>query len=526
MEEFSTSPFLRFRWMRFLPIGMTAYPNPLWSQLSSEILGILQQEELLYPEDPNGQYEGGLRSLPELLRILPENYLDDRSRSPLFADLPRTDTNKRYLSLRYEHSEVESLRTAFHLRDISGVQMVNRIEQDLADPDSVMKNPNTDSYWHSRAADLITFLMDRDQNVANMIEQRLFLIPLSDGRWVKASHPKALHFPARSGPSVPQVLVDTVHPDAASNPSRKAMFRRLGVVDIDPSEVVNLIWRFYLQPDSSPNVLHSRAHLAYLFWHYDRLRSDDAQFLRLRVYDHREALLMCNNIRTIYMPDEHGPLELLKSVPDPRDPARSVPECSVCYLNNFYLNIFDPSVRRHGLTWKAWLHRGLGVRRSLRLKYEAGSLSPEFRHLLRYRPEMILKVLKSSWPNYRRDINNSIIQEISQAEVLCQNSHHIVLATTYFPMPFLVQRAEELGIAQVFPFVEIENLAEDDIEDWRFLENFGVKFESDISFYLSVLQQHRGEDGPPWNNETRNGILRTYEAIADHCNEISRSTVV
>ncbi|KAF8859481.1 hypothetical protein BDZ45DRAFT_673240 [Acephala macrosclerotiorum] len=529
MDDFSTHPSLRFRWMRFLPIGIASYMNPLWSELSSNILRILGQQRILYPHDPSQQYEGGLRSLPDQLRILPENYLDDRSRSPLFADLPRTNMNKRYLSLNYEQPDVDLLRTAFHLRDIGDAQMVHRIERDLNSPSSVMKDPNTDPYWHSRTADLITFLIDRDPNAANMIKQMLPLVPLSDGRWVTAST-TALHFPARSGPPIPQDLAVTIHPDAASNPSRRIMFERLGVTEIRPSRVVSLLWRSYSQQDPASNFDNSKAHLAYLYWHHDQLRSNDARFVRLWLYDNHEARVPCDDVRTIYMPsnDEYGPLELLRSVPDPRNPARFVPECSVRYLNSGYLDLFSPATRRNGLTWLEWLQKGPGVRRNLRLKYRAGSLSPEFRHLLQYRPEKIMKVLRADWTTYRREISNSIEGEISQAEVLCLSSHRAVLATTYFPLPGLMQKAQELGVVQVFPFVRIPDLAEDDIafEDWRFLDRFGVKFEANLAFYLSVLRQHEGQNGPPWNSETRNGILKTYEAIADHCNAVSRATVV
>jgi hypothetical protein len=172
--------------------------------------------------------------------------------------------------------------------------------------------------------------------------------------------------------------------------------------------------------------------------------------------------------------------------------------------------------------------KGPRVRRNLRLKYRAGSLSPEFRHLLQYRPEKIMKVLSESWTTYRRQMSNSIEEEISRAEVLCLNSRRAVLSTTYFPLPTLTQKVQELGVAQVFPFVRVPDLAENDrlFEDWRFLGRFGVKFEANLTFYLIVLRQHEGQPHPPWNNETRNGILKTYEAIADHCNEISRATVM
>lgn len=310
------------------------------------------------------------------------------------------------------------------------------------------------------------------------------------------------------------------------------MFEWLGVTDIRPPRVISLIWRFYSQQNLGSNFdkYTSKAHLAYLYWHHDQLRYNDVQFYRLWLYDNHDGRVRCDNARTIYMPlnDEYGPLELLRSVPDPINPAQFVAEYLACHLNSDYLNLFSPSTRRNGLTWVEWLQRGPGVRRSLQLKDYAGSLSPEFRHLLRYRPEKIIKVLKTDWTTYRREISSSIVEEISLAEVLCLGSHPTMLATTYFPSPSLMQKAQELGVAQSFPFVEIPDLAEDDtaFEDWRFLDRFGVKFEANLMFYMSVLEQHRGENCPPWNSDTRNGILKTYEAIADHYNEVSRDRVV
>jgi hypothetical protein len=207
-----------------------------------------------------------------------------------------------------------------------------------------------------------------------------------------------------------------IHPDAASNPSRRTMFERLGVTEIRPWRVVRLLWDFYSQQDPASSFDNSKAHLAYLYWHHDRLRSDDAQFFELWLYDNHEARVPCDDVRTIYIPlnDEYGPLELLRSVPDPRNPAHFVPECSVRYLNSGYLDLFSPSIRKNGLTWLEWLQKGPGVRRNLRLKYHARSLSSEFRHLLQYRPEKIMKVLRTGWTTYRREISNSIEEEISK----------------------------------------------------------------------------------------------------------------
>jgi hypothetical protein len=132
------------------------------------------------------------------------------------------------------------------------------------------------------------------------------------------------------------------------------------------------------------------------------------------------------------------------------------------------------------------------------------------------------------WAIYRREINHCIGDEISQAKVTCQDASLQVLSNTYFPLQSLTQEAEELGNPPNFPFLAVPGLSEDDrsFEDWRFLGRFGVKFEANLNFYLKVLQQHKAQMRQPWTRDTRNGILKTYELIADHYNEINMVLVV
>jgi hypothetical protein len=131
------------------------------------------------------------------------------------------------------------------------------------------------------------------------------------------------------------------------------------------------------------------------------------------------------------------------------------------------------------------------------------------------------------WVIYRREMTHSIEEEISKAEVTCRDASLVVLSNTYFPLQSLTQEAEELGISSTFPFLAVPGLSEDDrlFEDWRFLARFGVKFEANLNFYIRVLQQQKAQN-QPWNRDTRNGIIKTYELIADHYNEINRAFVV
>jgi len=495
--------------------------NPLWKDLTFKIIDLLKQQRILYSHDPRHLHLDGQLSKPTDLRTLPQNCL--LNGEPLFADRP--GANRKYLSLQYQQDDVDVLKRAFLIPDIEDIHMFHRIKQDLESPSSIMRDVATDVAWHSLVADLIISILERSPGVGRMIEDQLALIPLSDGRWVKAST-EDIHFPSLNGPPMPADLVTTIHYEAARNTSRKDLFGRLGVTNFSPGRVIDRIWSCYIHHNGASDLEASKAHFKYMYWHYPNI--DDARFSRLWLFDTRLNKVTFQD-SLMYMPsnDEYGPQELLKAAPDLRNPGQLAPECPVTYVHQEYIDLFPPPVRQHDLPWLTWLET-LGVRRIPRLKDDAGSLSPEFRHILQYRPANIVKLLEMQWVIYRREIDHPIEGEISNAEVTCRDASLVVLSNTYFPLQNLTQEAEELGISSNFPFLAVPGLSEDErlLEDWRFLARFGVKFEANLNFYIRVLQQHRAQMHQPWNRDTRNGILKTYELIADHYNEINRAFVV
>jgi hypothetical protein len=521
--DFCRGNSLRLHWMRFLPVGGAQGMNPLWRKLSSDVIDLLEHQRILYPHDHN-HFNLERLSRPECLRTLPTNYLD-RNGSPLFVDRPGDD--RKYLSLCYGSEDINILKRAFRIEHIEDIHMFHRIKQDLDSPISRMKHAGTDADWHSRAADLITSILERSRDVARMMEDILDLIPLSDGRWVRALAGD-LFLPSRNGPTIPQDLVVTIHPEAVRNVSRKNLFTHLGATECPPERVINQLWTSYLQYDGASTLAASKAHLSYLYWHYADMHN--ARFSRLWLYDSRLTRVTSRQ-RVIYLPsdDEYGPRELLKAVPDHGIPRRFIPECLVPYVNAEYMELFPSSAQRHGLSWLDWLQTVLGVRRVPRLKYDAGSLSAEFRHIIQYRPEKIIGTLKVHWATYRREMNNGIEGEISRAEVTCVDAPPAVLSFTYFPLRCLTQKARELGIIRGFPFLNVPGLSEEDRaseEDWGFLRRFGVRFVADLTFYLDILRQHEARRHQSWNGGTRNGILKTYELIADHYNEVDRAMLL
>jgi hypothetical protein len=183
--------------------------------------------------------------------------------------------------------------------------------------------------------------------------------------------------------------------------------------------------------------------------------------------------------------------------------------------------------RQHGMSWRDWLTRALVIRDVPRLKFRAGSLSTEFRHILQHRPNKIVGTLKTHWATYRPEMTVSLYEEIKTANVSCWGVSPTQLQFTYFPTEGLMNESRSLGIVSRFPFLDRDTLLgyTDSPEDWFFLMRFGVQFEANITFYLDILRQHESRLQNIWN-WTRIHILYTYESISDHYSERNRETIV
>ena len=510
MLNFCQGDVHRYDWVKYLPVGSAFSMNPLWSDLSSKVVDLLKEQNILWNE-PGDLILEDLHQ-PRNVLLLPSEFIDGEG-SPLFIDRP--GVNARYLSLAYESDEIKMLQTAFNIPEIDDLQIFYIIREDLRSPGSKLMDPETDSDWHTKVADLIINIMDRSPVIKNKIKDELALIPLSNEQWVTAAR-YDLVFPARAGPAIPSDLLVTIQPRAAENASRREMFRLLGARGCRRGEVIDLLWDSYAQNrEGAASLSVSKEHLRFLFWHAN---IDDTRFSRLWIYDHTLHHVK-PHYKDIYMPsdDEYGPKELLRSVPDPRNPSRTVPECPVSFVHDEYLSLFAIRGRLHDMLWSEWLENVLLVRSVPRLKHGAGSLSQEIRHIIRYRPEKIVGTLKKYWRKYEHDMapGSSIVDTISQSEVTCLDAPSTLMSKTYFPQPALIQRSQRLGITGGFAFLSIPNLPAEGSahENWRFLQRFGVTFEENMQFYVRILQHHEVCVHQVWDESVRRAIIRTYEAI-------------
>lgn len=503
----SDSP-LRYKWIKYLPSDQSL--SRVWEVLPTEIIRLLRVEDILYSQEVQVPCQ------PKMLRSLPQTHLDS-SGLPLFHDRP--GVNRKYLSLQYDHEDIIVLRKVFDLPAIEDIHIYHRIKQDLESSSSKMMGRETDDDWHSRAASLILSILSRSSDgLKNMIRE-LPLIPLNNGAWVNALE-EELYFPAEIGPPIPRDLITTVELGAAYNESRKALFTALGVTNVLPQTVVVRVLRYYSRGGGATNLSFSMAHVSYLYWHHEH--RDDYILSRVWLYEtYGRQVTSRRNFMYFQTAEEYGPYELLKAYENPTDPSRNIPECPVSFLKAEYTTLFPPSTRRHGSSWLKWLEKGLGVRRVPRIKLDGGSLSAEFRHIIRYRPDKLVGTLQKHWGDYVADMDPPIVATLSQSEVTCLGRQLRALKCTYLPLRDLKNRVQTLGIGNEFPFLRVSDDLEANavLRDWRFLHEFEVGSEPDLNFYVEALKQHERRRYRTWGSEIREKILKTYEYIAENCSE-------
>ena len=525
VEFCSTDSQLRYQWMRYLPSSQGL--DSFWNRLPQDIINNLGEKKILYP------HKSSKPRLPHRLRTLPDSHLDssiyshlDSSRPsllrPLFEDLP---SHRKYISLKYNSRDILALTKAFDLQEIQDIDMYHRIQQDLESSNSKMRAPETISYWHSKAADLISLIFSRNIGIQEDIK-RLPLIPLIDGQWVN-SLADDLYFPSSSGPEIPRDLIVTVDPEAIENNSRRRLFIKLGIqASCNPQMVVSRMWNCYLIGDGATDILASKFHIMYLYWHNEIIHESKYAAIELYTTDGRKVKPR-QKVLYFLSEDEYSPEQLLKGGPHPRAPTRIVPGCQVPFLNRAYLELFPPTTRRGVHSWLGWLEIAMGVLNVPRLKTQGGALSTEIRYIIEYKPSKLVETLKKYWNVYRSEMRDGspIKDALMEAEVSCQNGLMRCLQKAYAPLPSLKDKVQELGITRGFPFLEFGGSSEE-IEirrDWGFLEEFGVAFSADLSFYIEILQQHEARKQRNWDETAYIYILKTYETIANQCRDSDKS---
>ncbi|KAF5691492.1 hypothetical protein FCIRC_392 [Fusarium circinatum] len=524
IEEFCQHPILQYQWMRWLP-QRDSYPwDSFWSGLLDRIEARIQEVQVLRTLGA-----GRLDYIHKLCRLQP--WLRDKNGDPLFTDL----NEEMYLAKEYTRDDLKLLEP-YGLGSMSPSDAITRVEKDLErdTDDSRMKSPATDNEWHSLAARALILLKNTATvGPAQGRLKQLRFIPLENGAWVSSSSGPLYYSHASGNLAIPDDLdLSLVHSEAASNPDRRALFDKFGVIEALVKDVRALILKKPMKPASNASVLAaSIARLKFLYLSEVLLgeMEDRAKSRSYHVYDQNMRSRL-PTIHDVYLTtdDEYGPSELFRTKGD-------APGFPASFLHEEYIKHKPATPAGYSWGWDEWLQLRLRLRLQLRLIKKAPDRNPElssaFRYIEEHRPECLLGALQRVWDVERTKVIESpdIVRELRQVEVVCKGRDEFALSeplsTTYLPLPELEGKHSRYAEDEGFVFLDLgEPITSSTFRaKWGFLvDDLGVGCTDDLQFYLAILKTIRYSNAAAGlRRNTR--VLDLYEVIHARCREANSS---
>ncbi|KAI1262212.1 hypothetical protein F5Y18DRAFT_398949 [Xylariaceae sp. FL1019] len=437
--QFCEHGSLRFQWMRYLPKeGDNADTKwrGLWLHLVQDIKSRLAKTALFYD-----RYNSQRRFLTDLRRLM--GALADEKDNPLFEE----DAPGKLISTQYIGSDLLVLM-GYGLKWCMDVDILEWVKQDLRrSVSSRIKSPTTADSWHSKVAQLLNYLFDKEYMICAELK-RLEMIPESNGTWVSSQH-ATVYFRTINALEIPSNLGLRLLGRDVTNPDRLKLFENLGVKKASVDMVRESILRSYIK-NREPDLLISKEDLRFLYLTHEelgrsrRLREYDT----LKLLDQNEMLLSpMKDVIYIINDDPHGAWELFRPKPDQGSagfPAH--------FVHQEYFSK-TPAETKSG-SWVSWLYDYVGVRR-----YVAFGPDKHGTEALNYvsneRPE---KFMGAFHLFFLRDPQSARSVKIAPSTtVLCRGGRKIPLKDTYFPTSNHLALTEKyLGEDVFFPWLQLE----------------------------------------------------------------------
>ncbi|KAI0502924.1 hypothetical protein F5B22DRAFT_652616 [Xylaria bambusicola] len=467
MHKLAEDGHLRYKWMRYLPqnCDQPRIPPGYWMDLHDSIKNTMKFKELMRCSNSS------LTLQIYRLRRLPSEAMDNE-KTPIF-EFPFTIAT--LPSKAYDESDL-NLLTEYGLRFADTADILRTISQDLGRRRPQMKSSATSEQWHTAAAKLLIFLLDKvgKCNFDDVSIYNMDLIPLVDGRWVRASaRENPLSFSSVDGLTIPEDLpLNLISPLAAQNEARAALFKRLGANVSSLSDIQKLIFNKYPSDMYLDNSLEkaglsqeiSVKHLQFLYLSHNKAPADAADLRKIAVFTENSVLIR-PALEEVYLLSHNtqtGAEKLLMSDESPDGFGLHI--LSSCYYRAKWQ-------QEDG--WINWLQTTLGICSRLKLIDDNGPTST-FRSIISHRKNNLLAVLQCCWPDIDKTIRQypSLINEISHTLVPC-GDRCIELSSTHLPLPDLVATCSVyLENVNSFPFLDLSNtLAPNDLSAWTFLSD-------------------------------------------------------
>jgi len=506
--RFRTNHPLEFSWMRYLPSRNVS--EEFWANLCPAILGSLRKEKILQV-----WYGGCLEHANGLRHVSLDGR--DAEGEPLFREY-----HSQYLSPGYSLSDVKLL-SALGVRHLSESEFCKAVSMDLDSSYSTIRSDGTSDDWHSRVARKLLAIAESDPSQV----QDLYCIPLQDGGWASAQSNRKYLPTYRTIPIPTDLGLRLVRKEALTNAARKQLFSALGVKSCSPKTVTPLILQKY--NSAKVDLQSSVSHLRWLY-HFlpEQERALDRRipvFASDLVPTYQVYVTLGTELRVgdLYFEteDKFGVKELCR---ERKLKGRKIYH-EVHFINEAYMDAVDPATRVNGSSWLEWLQASAGVRRIPRLvqSFDSSKLSDLFLWLVSNRPSQITGTLHVHWPSYKEQMKPEIVNVLRKAKVLWKGTEWISLEATWMPTCKLWNICQDFDLVKEMPLLKLSLEPDSQVDDWRFLKDFGVGFEATTTFYLQILRALRGSmffNPAPFDNPAPafQKIMKAYRAIEMNSN--------
>ncbi|KAI0447658.1 hypothetical protein F4803DRAFT_573525 [Xylaria telfairii] len=508
MKELCADDFLRYTWLRYLPVRTNYLQHGYWLSLYDCIKNKVQATVLIRSLNEGSPYN--------FVQMRRGSSHSDAAGDPVSEDIGPN----MYFSGYYLTSDLVKISNHYGLRLMGYNEILMQVSADLKDPDSRMKSTATSPEWHENAAMLLHDISNKSDQLFQAVKE-LDVIPLQSGEWTSAkSVPFPLTFQATDdGLSIPEGLrLSLISSSASKCISRANLYKLLGATQLSTSKVRRLILNQYPIRASKPPWFSgsaqaseiSIAHLKFLYQTDILKPANPNHYHRLSVLT-EERGWVAPWLTDIYILNDHryGAKSLLQPTSRVDSSRSDAPGFDVVFLPSNYM--VEPSFEekdddnsseeqkwmRSTDSWFDWLLNCISVRSHPRLFDDHEGFTDIFRYIIKYRETEILGLLQYQWPiiegyvSNRRTIQN-MIANIHVPLPYHNNRRGWQLKKTYLPLPELKVRFSQYAgdvRSNNFPFLDFrDTLAPNDLSEWAFLQvYFGVGNSDNLRFYLDVL---------------------------------------
>lgn len=483
--------------------------DSFWAGLNAEIKHQLAETEILKSRNFKS-----LRRIQDV-RILHSSF--ELNGEPLFDDNQRDP----FLSPLYAASATGILRS-YGLQVVNALELFELIKLDINSTTSRMHGSATEE-WHSAVAlMLIAWFEGGFPYVTIAFKLRsLPLLPMRGGTWRSADGSSA-YFPTTRGMDVPDKLgLEVLDPTACANADRRALFRHLGISEVEIHTVRTAILAALRKGDaSSLSEMKGRFHFLYLTHPSDH-RSAATERLWIFIENSKGYWLTDNDIYLRNSIDPYSANALLSTT-------ESAPGLPTKFVHPDFMIHAPQQPKPDHPTWERWFYDYLGVRERIRLISRDGkSLSEAFEYVLNHRPSSFLGLFESLWPHERETLiaNAALRRRIQELEAtkLCNVKYKLSLEQTWLPLDNLKEivnrytESTEIFPLDNFPFLTIDakQMTGQADSKWKFLwQYFSVNFIDNLGFLLAILSSIQSACRSKPSVRLSERIFDLYVAIA------------